>query len=61
MDFDETVAVSEVRVLPPRQFGTESPASPWASRPCGRRFDEPADPVGDGPRQIADNVVLGYD
>ncbi|WP_445185023.1 hypothetical protein ACTXG6_42825 [Pseudonocardia sp. Cha107L01] len=61
MDFDETVAVSEVRVLPPRQFGRQSPASPWVLRPRGRRFDEPADRVDGGPRQLADNVVLGYD
>ena len=60
MDVEETGAVSEVRVLP-RRFGKQSPASSWASRPRGRRFDEPADPADAGPRPIADNVVLGYD
>jgi hypothetical protein len=61
MSFDETVAVFEVLVPPSGPFVAEPLASPWTSRPCGRRFDEPGDPVGDGPRQIANNVVFGYD
>jgi hypothetical protein len=61
MSFDETDAVSEVRVPPSGPFVAEPLASPWVVRPRGRRFDEPADRVDGGPRQLADNVVLGYD
>ena len=60
MGHDKSVAVREVRV-PPAPNGAGTAASSWVLGPSSPLLDELADPTNDGQREIADNVVLGYD
>ena len=61
MGHDKAVAVREVRVVPPVPNTAGTPDSPWTWAPSSPQLDELADPINDGQREIADNVVLGYD
>ena len=61
MGHDKAVAVREVRVVPPVPNGAGTPASSWTWGSPSPSLDELADPTNDGQREIADNVVLGYD
>jgi len=61
MDHDKAVAVREVRDVPPAPNGAGIPASSWTWGPSSPQLDGFADPTNDGQREIADNVVLGYD
>ena len=61
MGHDKSVAVREVRVVPPTPNGAGTAASSWTWGPSSPQLDELADPTNDGQREIADNVVLGYD